>query len=78
MNETKLFSWKQLENIQARINSYLGYCKHTSSYNLKKSTLEKLSKPFNDFFILTSDFHKVTINKHFWKWHCLQNSLSIN
>lgn len=69
MATTDHFSWKELENIQARINSYLGTMKHANTFNLRKVLLGRLSRRFFDFFQIDQNFYKVIINKDFWEWH---------
>lgn len=63
------FSWKQLCDIRARLNSYLGCVQHANSFNLRKALLGKLIKRFYDFYYVTKDFTKVIINEDFWQWH---------
>jgi len=65
------FSWQQLCDIRARVNSYLGYMQHANSFNLRKAMLNKLIKRFYDFFYVVKDLKKVIINKEFWQWHFL-------
>jgi hypothetical protein len=63
------FSWQQLSEIRATLNSYLGYMQHTNSYNLRKSMLGRLINRFYDFYLVDSDLRKVIINVDFWQWH---------
>lgn len=63
------FSWQQLCDIRARLNSYLGYMQHAHSYRLRKTMLGKLIKRFYDFYLVDRDFKKVIINEDFWQWH---------
>ena len=72
------FSWKQLCDIRAKINSYLGYMKHANSYKLRKSMLRKLIRRFYDFYFVKGEFKKVVINIDFWQWHFSQNYQFIN
>jgi hypothetical protein len=65
------FSWQQLCEIRAKLNSYLGYMQHANSFNLRKAMLNKLIKRFYDFFYVVKDLKKVIINKEFWEWHFL-------
>ena len=73
MKTTVHFTWKELEHIQAKINSYLGTMKHAKTYKLRQTILSKLSKRFYDFFIVDKNVLKVTINKEFWEWHFSPN-----
>ena len=63
------FTWQQLCDIRATLNSYLGYMQHTNSFNLRKSMLGKLIKRFYDFYFVERNFKKVMINEDFWEWH---------
>ena len=63
------FSWQQLCDIRAVLNSYLGIMRHAETFNLRKAMLKKLIDRFYDFFFVTEDFEKVIINKDFWAWH---------
>ena len=72
------FSWKQLCDIRAKINSYLGYMQHANSYKLRKSMLRKLIRRFYDFYFVKREFKKVVINIDFWQWHFSQNYQFIN
>ena len=72
------FSWKQLCDIRAKINSYLGYMQHANSYKLRKSMLRKLIRRFYDFYFVKGEFKKVVINIDFWQWHFSQNYQFIN
>lgn len=63
------FSWKQLCDIRATLNSYLGCTIHANSFKLRKTLLSKLNKRFYDFYYVTKDFCKVIINEDFWLWH---------
>jgi hypothetical protein len=63
------FSWKQLCDIRAKVNSYLGIMHHANSFNLRKVMLGKLIKRFYDFFIVSRNLEKVIINEDFWQWH---------
>lgn len=63
------FSWKQLCDIRATINSYLGCTIHANSFKMRKTMLGKLIKRFYDFYYVTKDFSKVIINEDFWLWH---------
>jgi len=67
------FTWQQLCDIRATLNSYLGYMQHTNSFNLRKSMLGKLIKRFYDFYFVDRNFKKVLINKDFWQWHFSPN-----
>lgn len=78
MAEVPEFSWQQLCEIRASINSYLGIMKHASTFNLRKTMLGRLIKRFYDFFLVTSDFGKVLINKDFWQWHFTPSYRFIN
>ena len=63
------FSWKQLCDIRAKLNSYLGCMQHANSFNLRKVMMDKLIKRFYDFYYVTKDLTKVSINEDFWQWH---------
>lgn len=67
------FTWKQLCDVRATLNSYLGCMQHTNSYNLRKAMLGKLIKRFYDFYFLEWNFKKVIINEDFWQWHFSPN-----
>jgi hypothetical protein len=69
MAVTPQFSWQELCDIRAIINSYLGYMRHANSLNLRKKMMSKLIKRFYDFYILTKNADKIIINKDFWEWH---------
>ena len=72
------FTWQQLCDIRATLNSYLGYMQHTNSFNLRKSMLGKLIKRFYDFYFVERNFKKVMINEDFWQWHFSPNYQFIN
>jgi hypothetical protein len=63
------FTWKQLCDIRATLNSYLGCMQHANSFNLRKAMLGKLIKRFYDFYFVVRNFKKVIINEDFWQWH---------
>ena len=63
------FSWQQLCDIRATVNSYLGYMQHANSFKLRKAILSKLIRRFYDFFWVSKNVEKVIINKDFWAWH---------
>jgi hypothetical protein len=63
------FSWQQLCDIRAIINSYLGYMRHANSFNLRKKMMSKLIKRFYDCYIVPKNAKKIIINKDFWEWH---------
>jgi hypothetical protein len=67
------FPKNQLCAIRATLNSYLGCTMHANSFNLRKKMLGKLIKRFYDFFLVTKDFKKVSINEDFWLWHFSPN-----
>jgi hypothetical protein len=67
------FSWQQLCDIRAIINSYLGYMQHANSYNLRKAMLGKLINRFYNFYFVERNFNKVIINEDFWQWHFSPN-----
>ncbi len=73
MAEVPQFSWKQLCDIRATLNSYLGITQHANTFNLRKAMLGSLTKRFYDFFFVSSKFDKVIINKEFWIWHFSQS-----
>lgn len=78
MAEVPEFSWQQLCEIRASLNSYLGIIQHASTFNLRKAMMGRLIKRFYDFFIVTPDFEKVIINKDFWQWHFTPSYRFIN
>ncbi len=63
------FSWQELCEIRATVNSYLGCIRHANSYKLRRSMFGKFVKRFFDFFKPDSNFYKVMIDKDFWQWH---------
>lgn len=67
------FTWQQLCNIRATLNSYLGYMQHANSFNLRKAMLGKLIKRFYNFYFVEQNFKKVIINEAFWQWHFSPN-----
>lgn len=67
------FTWQQLCDIRATLNSYLGYVQHANSYNLRKAMMGKLIKRFYDFYFVERNFKKVIINEDFWQWHFSPN-----
>ena len=69
MADEPQFTWKQLCDIRATINSYLGIMRHANSFNLRKAMLARLTGRFYDFFTVCKDLNKVTINEDFWLWH---------
>ncbi len=73
MAEVPQFSWQQLCDIRAKVNSYLGIMQHANSYNLRKAMLGKLIHRFFDFFTVNKDIDKVFINEDFWEWHFSSN-----
>lgn len=72
------FSWNQLCEIRATLNSYLGIMIHANTFNLRKAMLGKLIKRFHDFFYISPELNKVIINKDFWEWHFSPNYRFIN
>jgi hypothetical protein len=78
MAEVPEFSWQQLCDIRAVLNSYLGILQHAATYNLRKSMLGKLIKRFYDFFFVSKKIDKVIINEDFWLWHFSPNYRFIN
>ena len=62
-------SWKQMCDIRATLNSYLGIMHHANSFNLRKAMVGKLIGRFFDFFFVDDDFKCVIINHDFWEWH---------
>jgi len=73
MTDQPRFTWEQLSDIRASINSYLGIMRHANSFNLRKAMLARLIGRFYDFFIVCKDLEKVTINEDFWQWHFSAN-----
>ncbi len=67
------FTWQQLCDMRAVLNSYLGILKHANSFNLRKAMIYKLDKRFFGFYFISNDFDKVVINENFWQWHSSQN-----
>ncbi len=63
------FSWQQLCDIRAKLNSYLGIIQHANSYKLRKVMLGKLIRRFYDFYFVGKNLNKVIINEDFWQWH---------
>jgi RNA-directed DNA polymerase len=57
------FSWQQLCDIRAKVNSYLGIMQHANSYNLRRAMMAKLIPRFFDFYIVGKSLDKVMINK---------------
>jgi hypothetical protein len=73
MAEIPEFSWQQLCDIRAVLNSYLGILQHAATYNLRKTMLGKLIKRFYDFFFVSKKIDRVIINEDFWLWHFSTN-----
>jgi RNA-directed DNA polymerase len=73
MAEVPEFSWQQLFDIRAVLNSYLGILQHANTFNLRKAMLNKLRKRFYDFFFVSKNVDKVIINEDFWLWHFSPN-----
>ncbi len=69
MADVSLIEWKQLCDIRATLNSYLGIMQHANTFNLRKAMLGKLNKRFNNFFYMSAKYDKVIIDKEFWIWH---------
>lgn len=67
------FTWQQLCDIRATLNSYLGCLHHTNSFKLRKSMLDRLIQRFYDFYLVDRNFKKVLINEDFWQWHFSPN-----
>jgi hypothetical protein len=78
MAEVPEFSWKQLSDIRAVLNSYLGILQHANTFNLRKAMLNKLRRRFYDFFFVSKNLDKVIINEDFWLWHFSPNYRFIN
>jgi len=78
MAEVPEFSWQQLCDIRAVLNSYLGILQHAATYNLRKIMMGKLVKRFYDFFFVAKDLNKVIINEDFWLWHFTSSYQFIN
>jgi hypothetical protein len=78
MSEVPEFSWQQLCDIRAVLNSYLGILQQAATYNLRKTMLGKLVKRFYDFFFVAKDLNKVIINEDFWLWHFTSSYQFIN
>lgn len=67
------FTWQQLCDIRATLNSYLGCMHHTNSFKLRKSMLDRLIQRFYDFYLVDRNFKKVLINEDFWQLHFSPN-----
>ena len=67
------FTWQQLCDIRATLNSYIGCMHHTNSFKLRKSMLDRLIQRFYDFYLVDRNFKKVLINEDFWQWHFSPN-----
>ena len=72
------FTWQQLCDIRATLNSYIGCMHHTNSFKLRKSMLDRLIQRFYDFYLVDRNFKKVLINEDFWQWHFSPNYQFIN
>lgn len=59
------FSWQELSEIRAKLNSYLGYMQHANSFNLRKTMLGRLIKRFYDFFMCINRSRKYSLIKNF-------------
>ncbi|MFA7096642.1 MAG: RNA-directed DNA polymerase [Salinivirgaceae bacterium] len=69
MAEVPEFSWQQLCDIRAILNSYLGILQHAATFNLRKNMMSRLIGRFYDFFFVSKKLDKVIINEDFWLWH---------
>ena len=69
MAEVPEFSWQQLCDIRAILNSYLGILQHAATFNLRKNMMNSLIGRFYDFFFVSKKIDKVIINEDFWLWH---------
>lgn len=69
LKEVPQFSWEELSQIRAVLNSYLGVLSHTNTFLLRQKMMGKLVNRFHDFFFTAKDLTKVIINKDFWEWH---------
>ena len=67
------FTWKQLCDMRAIMNSYLGIIRHANSFKLRQSMLNRIDKRFYDFYFVSSNLDKVVINENFCQWHFSQN-----
>jgi len=73
MAEVPEFSWQQLCDIRAVLNSYLGVLQHANTFKLRKAMLNKLRRRFYDFFFVSKNVDRVIINEDFWLWHFSPN-----
>ena len=71
--EVPQFSWQQLCDIRAILNSYLGILSHAHTFNMRKAMLDKLRGRFYDFFFVSDNIDRVIIDKDFWEWHFSPN-----
>jgi len=65
MAEVPEFSWQQLCDIRAILNSYLGILQHAATFNLRKNMMSRLIGRFYDFFFVSKKLDKVIINEDF-------------
>ena len=78
MAEVPEFRWKQLCDIRATLNSYLGIMQHASTFNLRKTMMGRLISRFYDFFFVSKEIDRVIINEDFWLWHFTASYRFIN
>ncbi|CAB5507771.1 hypothetical protein AZO1586I_2046 [Bathymodiolus thermophilus thioautotrophic gill symbiont] len=63
--ENEKIDWTVMEQIQSKLNAYLGILKHANSYKLVKKATTVLTKRFYCFFAFVKNYTKVAINKEF-------------
>jgi len=69
LKEVPQFSWEELTQIRAVLNSYLGALSHANTFLLRQKMMGRLINRFHDFFYTAKDLTKVIINKDFGEWH---------
>ena len=57
----------EIANAVARINSYLGYCRHYNSYALRIEVMKTLSPEWGKYIYLTGPCQKVVIRNKYKK-----------
>jgi len=64
--KTETIEWSVMEDIRAKLNSYLGILSHANAYNLTKKAFDKLNhQRFLQFFTVEPDWRKISINKEY-------------
>lgn len=69
---------KEIQKIQATVNSYLGTLSKANTYRLRNAMMKKMHPQFNQRFMIKNDLQKVQIRKVKKTWRYSQNSLSTN